>query len=85
MRREHSLTVHELDDFFILYCSVNRQKTDFIRSPMIPLPMPHKLRFNITPEVKNDIERAKQNMNMYVGCSCWCVSSTEEDEGHVNV
>lgn len=43
-----------------------RQKTEMVRSPMIPLAMPQKLRFNITPEVKRDIEKAKQNMNMYV-------------------
>lgn len=43
----------------------NRQKTETVRSPMVPLAMPQKLRFNITPEVKRDIEKAKQNMNMY--------------------
>lgn len=44
----------------------NRQRTEMVRSPMVPLVMPQKLRFNITPEVKRDIEKAKQNMNMYV-------------------
>uniref|UniRef100_A0A671UNZ2 Carnitine O-acetyltransferase n=1 Tax=Sparus aurata TaxID=8175 RepID=A0A671UNZ2_SPAAU len=41
-------------------------RTETVRSPMVPLSMPQKLRFNITPEVKRDIERAKQNMNMMV-------------------
>lgn len=49
-----------------------------VRSPMVPLTMPQKLRFNITPDVKRDIEKAKQNMNMYVtACQCLlcCVDS----------
>ncbi|XP_069465319.1 carnitine O-acetyltransferase isoform X2 [Ambystoma mexicanum] len=42
------------------------KKPEFVRSPMVPLPMPTKLRFNITPEIKNDIEKAKQNLNIMV-------------------
>uniref|UniRef100_A0A7N6APF1 Carnitine O-acetyltransferase n=1 Tax=Anabas testudineus TaxID=64144 RepID=A0A7N6APF1_ANATE len=41
-------------------------KTEIVRAPMVPLSMPQKLRFNITPEVKRDIEKAKQNMNIMV-------------------
>uniref|UniRef100_A0A6Q2X426 Carnitine O-acetyltransferase n=1 Tax=Esox lucius TaxID=8010 RepID=A0A6Q2X426_ESOLU len=42
------------------------QRMEVVRAPMIPLPMPPKLRFNITPEVKKDIESAKQDMNIMV-------------------
>ncbi|ELK07262.1 Carnitine O-acetyltransferase [Pteropus alecto] len=39
---------------------------ELVRSPMVPLPMPKKLRFNITPEVKSDIEKAKQNLSIMI-------------------
>ncbi|XP_061673292.1 carnitine O-acetyltransferase-like isoform X2 [Syngnathoides biaculeatus] len=52
--------------FLIDYVVKYMQKTEIVRSPMVPLSMPQKLRFNITPEVKRDIEKAKQNMNIMV-------------------
>ncbi|KAM4576640.1 carnitine O-acetyltransferase-like [Odontesthes bonariensis] len=52
--------------FLIDYVVKCMRRTEIVRSPMVPLPMPQKLRFNITPEIKRDIEKAKQNMNMMV-------------------
>ncbi|XP_059721057.1 carnitine O-acetyltransferase isoform X1 [Haemorhous mexicanus] len=42
------------------------KKPETGKSPTVHLPMPKKLRFNITPEIKNDIENAKQNLNIMV-------------------
>ncbi|KAI5615482.1 carnitine O-acetyltransferase [Silurus asotus] len=42
------------------------KKSEMICTPTVPLPMPRKLHFNITPEIKRDIEEAKQNINLMV-------------------
>uniref|UniRef100_A0A7N6AXX0 Carnitine O-acetyltransferase n=1 Tax=Anabas testudineus TaxID=64144 RepID=A0A7N6AXX0_ANATE len=52
--------------YIVVLHFLHRQKTEIVRAPMVPLSMPQKLRFNITPEVKRDIEKAKQNMNIMV-------------------
>ncbi|KAL6042185.1 hypothetical protein STEG23_001885 [Scotinomys teguina] len=54
--------VIEYQDFVLFL----RKKPELVRSPLVPLPMPKKLRFNITPEVKNDIEKAKQNISIMI-------------------
>lgn len=40
------------------------KQPDSVRAPLIPLPMPKKLYFYIDPEIKRDIEQAKQNLDM---------------------
>ncbi|XP_028269598.1 carnitine O-acetyltransferase [Parambassis ranga] len=52
-----------LIDYVVKYM---QKQTEIVRSPMVPLSMPQKLRFNITPDIKRDIEKAKQNMNIMV-------------------
>lgn len=44
---------------------LNSEKPDPKRAPLVPLPMPKKLYFYIDPEIKRDIELAKQNLDMY--------------------
>ncbi|CAN9503746.1 unnamed protein product [Ophioblennius macclurei] len=44
------------------YCDKPEQK----RAPLVPLPMPKKLYFNIDREIKWDIEQAKQNLDILI-------------------
>ncbi|KAL2092652.1 hypothetical protein ACEWY4_012450 [Coilia grayii] len=63
---EHAPTEGPPIMYLVDYVVEYMKRTQLPRAPMIPLPMPQKLRFNITPEIKKDIEKAKQNMNMMV-------------------
>ncbi|KAL7986422.1 hypothetical protein Chor_011588 [Crotalus horridus] len=49
-------------DYVLDYC----KDPVMTRSPMIPLQLPQKLYFSITPEVKRDLERAKQNLDVLI-------------------
>lgn len=49
-------------DHVLEYC----KSPDSVRSPMTRLPMPKKLYFYITPEIKRDIEHAKQNLDILI-------------------
>ncbi|KAG7261893.1 hypothetical protein CRUP_006309 [Coryphaenoides rupestris] len=42
------------------------QKPDPKRAPLVPLPMPRKLYFYIDPDIKRDIEHAKQNLDILI-------------------
>ncbi|XP_062904015.1 carnitine O-acetyltransferase-like [Mobula hypostoma] len=49
-------------DHVLDYC----KNPDTVRAPMIPLPLPKKLYFYITSDIKRDIEHAKQNLDILV-------------------
>uniref|UniRef100_H3A013 Carnitine O-acetyltransferase b n=1 Tax=Latimeria chalumnae TaxID=7897 RepID=H3A013_LATCH len=49
-------------DHVLDYC----ENPDTVRAPMIPLPLPKKLYFYITPEIKWDIEHSKQNLDILI-------------------
>ncbi|KAI4902418.1 hypothetical protein NFI96_029431 [Prochilodus magdalenae] len=54
--------VSTLLDHVLQYC----KKTDTVRTPLVPLPMPKKLYFYIDPAIKWDIEMAKQNLDILI-------------------
>ncbi|XP_055075233.1 carnitine O-acetyltransferase b [Misgurnus anguillicaudatus] len=54
--------ISTLLDHVLHYC----QKPDRVRAPLVPLPMPKKLYFYINPEIKWDIEMAKQNLDILI-------------------
>ncbi|XP_049606540.1 carnitine O-acetyltransferase b [Syngnathus scovelli] len=49
-------------DYVLRHC----EEPDSRRSPLVPLPMPKKLYFNIDREIKRDIENAKQNLDILI-------------------
>lgn len=59
----HLLLLHLICVFLFIYG--HRRKPEMVRTPMVPLPMPKKLDFNIPVEVKKDIEEAKKHMDRW--------------------
>ncbi|KPP62906.1 carnitine O-acetyltransferase-like [Scleropages formosus] len=54
--------ISTLLDHVLEYC----KQPVSVRAPLIPLPMPKKLYFYIDPEIKRDIEQAKQSLDILI-------------------
>ncbi|KAL4629625.1 carnitine O-acetyltransferase-like isoform X1 [Arapaima gigas] len=54
--------ISTLLDHVLEYC----KQPGSVRAPLIPLPMPKKLYFYIDPEIKRDIEQAKQSLDILI-------------------
>ncbi|XP_042252137.1 carnitine O-acetyltransferase-like isoform X2 [Thunnus maccoyii] len=60
----HTITDGTIQMALVDYFAAHMKKSEIMQSPMVPLPMPQKLHFNITPEIKKDIEETKHSMDI---------------------
>lgn len=62
----HLCFFHFTCPLFSLFLGDRRkpETPDLLKSSTVPLPIPQKLDFSITPQIKKDIEEAKQSMDV---------------------
>lgn len=63
-------------DLFLLFLIhfvifANRRKSEITQHVKVPLPEPQKLHFNITAEIRRDIDEAKKSMDMWGHILVW--------------